>query len=91
MKWKCTVCGYIHTGDSPPDRCPICGVGPEKFTKIEDQEAKNMPTWKCTKCGYQFEAETPPEKCPACGMQCTFTNVTCYIPECQDTGVDKRL
>ncbi|MHA1732842.1 MAG: rubredoxin-like domain-containing protein [Promethearchaeota archaeon] len=34
-KWKCTVCGYIHTGDEPPAKCPICGVGPEKFVKIE--------------------------------------------------------
>ena len=23
-KWKCTVCGYIHEGDTPPETCPVC-------------------------------------------------------------------
>ena len=23
-KWKCTVCGYIHDGDTPPEICPVC-------------------------------------------------------------------
>ncbi|WP_073185762.1 rubredoxin-like domain-containing protein [Anaerosphaera aminiphila] len=31
MKWECVVCGYIHEGDMPPEFCPICGVGREKF------------------------------------------------------------
>lgn len=25
------MCGYIHTGDEPPDRCPNCGSPGEKF------------------------------------------------------------
>jgi NAD(P)H-nitrite reductase large subunit len=29
--WRCTVCGYIHHGDSPPDTCPVCGAGSELF------------------------------------------------------------
>jgi len=36
MKWRCTVCGYIHEGDEPPDICPVCGVGSEKFVPVED-------------------------------------------------------
>ncbi len=36
-KWRCTVCNYIHEGETPPDKCPICGVGPEKFVLIEDK------------------------------------------------------
>lgn len=35
-KWKCTICDYIHTGDSPPDVCPLCGVGPELFVELVD-------------------------------------------------------
>ena len=31
--YACTFCGYRHTGDAPPARCPDCGVGPEKFVK----------------------------------------------------------
>ena len=32
MKYVCQVCGYVHEGDNPPEKCPICGVGPDKFT-----------------------------------------------------------
>ena len=37
-KWRCTVCNYIHTGDLPPDKCPECGVGPEKFIELSADE-----------------------------------------------------
>ena len=30
-KWVCSVCGYVHTGDQPPAKCPTCGVPAEKF------------------------------------------------------------
>ena len=23
--WICSVCGHTYIGDSPPDRCPVCG------------------------------------------------------------------
>lgn len=32
-KFICSVCGYIHEGDSPPAKCPQCGVGADKFTE----------------------------------------------------------
>ncbi len=32
-KFKCTVCGYVHEGDSAPEKCPICGVPASKFTE----------------------------------------------------------
>ena len=32
MKYVCQVCGYVHEGDSAPEKCPICGVPAEKFT-----------------------------------------------------------
>ncbi len=31
--WVCSVCGYIHEGDGPPDECPVCGVGPDEFNE----------------------------------------------------------
>jgi len=31
-KYVCSVCGYVHEGDSAPEKCPQCGVGAEKFT-----------------------------------------------------------
>ena len=30
-KWRCTICNYIHEGESPPEKCPVCGAGPDKF------------------------------------------------------------
>jgi rubrerythrin len=24
IKWKCSVCGYIHEGKEPPKKCPCC-------------------------------------------------------------------
>ena len=38
--WKCTVCGYIYDGEKPPEKCPICNVGPEKFMQIPYFEKK---------------------------------------------------
>ena len=35
-KFRCPVCGYIHEGDSAPEKCPICKVPGEKFIKVED-------------------------------------------------------
>lgn len=30
-KWVCSICGYIHYGDNPPEKCPLCGVPKELF------------------------------------------------------------
>ena len=34
-KWVCSVCGYVYEGETVPEdyKCPICGVGPDKFVK----------------------------------------------------------
>ena len=29
--WRCTVCGYLCAKESPPGKCPICGVPKERF------------------------------------------------------------
>ncbi|MGL5149736.1 MAG: NADH peroxidase [Clostridium sp.] len=38
-KFVCTVCGYIHEGDAPPDICPICKVSADKFIEMNDDLA----------------------------------------------------
>ena len=40
-KWVCTVCGYIHEGEQPPEQCPVCKQPAEKFKKAEEEEKKN--------------------------------------------------
>ena len=37
-KYVCKVCGYIHEGDSAPERCPQCKVPADKFEKVEEQK-----------------------------------------------------
>ena len=32
-KFVCSVCGYVHTGDSAPHVCPVCGVTADKFNE----------------------------------------------------------
>ncbi len=31
IKWKCSVCGYVHTGTEPPPKCPCCKHSKEHF------------------------------------------------------------
>ena len=31
-KWVCPVCGYVHEGSEPPEKCPVCRVPGSKFT-----------------------------------------------------------
>jgi uncharacterized membrane protein/rubredoxin len=33
-KWECTVCGYVHEGDEPPDECPVCSADKSMFVEI---------------------------------------------------------
>lgn len=35
-KYVCTICGYVHEGDAPPDECPQCGASADKFVLQED-------------------------------------------------------
>ena len=39
-KFVCTVCGYVHEGDSAPEMCPICKAPADKF---KEQSAEK--TW----------------------------------------------
>ena len=39
-KFVCSVCGYVHEGDAPPERCPLCKAPADKFI----EQAAEM-TW----------------------------------------------
>ena len=36
-KWRCTVCGTIVEGDTPPEKCPVCKVPAEKFVEVKEE------------------------------------------------------
>jgi|GEM_PF-28222 len=64
-KFVCTVCGYVHEGSAPPEKCPQCGAPKEKFKEVIEEKA--AAKWGCSVCGYVHEGDAPPEKCPQCG------------------------
>ena len=37
-KYVCPVCGYVHEGDQPPEKCPVCQAPASKFKKQDDGE-----------------------------------------------------
>jgi len=34
-RWRCTVCGYVHHGAEPPEKCPLCGADKYLFVEID--------------------------------------------------------
>lgn len=38
-KWKCLVCGYVHEGDEPPEKCPVCRADRSQFVEVSPEEA----------------------------------------------------
>ena len=35
-KYVCGVCGYVHEGDAPPEKCPVCKAAASKFVLQDD-------------------------------------------------------
>ena len=33
-KWRCQVCNYIHVGEEPPEKCPVCGADKSMFEEV---------------------------------------------------------
>ena len=52
-KWVCSVCGYVHEGDTPPAECPVCHVGADKF--VEQKEDKSWAAEHVVGVGKSFE------------------------------------
>ena len=80
-KWVCPVCGYVHEGDTPPEKCPICNVPGEKFTM---QAAEK--TWAAEHVvgvGKVFGADVPAEAQEeiVAGLRANFEG------ECSEVGM----
>lgn len=33
-KFVCSICGYVHEGDNPPEKCPQCNAPASKFNEM---------------------------------------------------------
>ncbi|MFH1581205.1 MAG: rubredoxin-like domain-containing protein [Pseudomonadota bacterium] len=56
-QWKCTVCGYVHTGPEPPEKCPVCGADKSMFVEVTDSEA--APETSSDPVGKEVQAKSP--------------------------------
>ena len=75
--YRCKVCGHVENVSELPEGyvCPVCGVGPEMFERVEEPEAAAAPAaeakgYRCKVCGYvEHLAELPADYvCPVCGV-----------------------
>jgi rubrerythrin len=76
-KWVCSVCGYVHTGGSPPHYCPQCKAPPSKYKEQTASMYDNTNSvhiardisigeWVCSVCGYVHTGVNAPDSCPQC-------------------------
>ena len=80
-KFVCSVCGYVHEGDSAPEKCPVCKVPASKFNEVKDEErvwaaehvlgvAQGAPEDVIAGLRYNFEGE-----CTEVGMYLAMARV----------------
>lgn len=43
-KFICTVCGYVHEGETAPEKCPQCGVPASKFKELDETATLSFVT-----------------------------------------------
>lgn len=71
-KWECTVCGYIHEGDEPPEECPICSADKSMFIEIIEEQ---QPVQE------QSASEQPASPAPPVVATTFFARVSAFASE----------
>ena len=79
-KFVCSVCGYVHEGDSAPEKCPVCKVPASKFNEVKGERtwaaehvlgvAQGAPEDVIAGLRYNFEGE-----CTEVGMYLAMARV----------------
>ena len=69
-KFVCSVCGYVHVGDSAPAECPICHAGADKFVEQKDGVAQGASEDIMADLRANFEGE-----CTEVGMYLAMARV----------------
>ena len=80
-KWVCSVCGYVHEGDTPPEFCPICKVPASKF--VEQAGEMSWAAEHVVGVGKVFGADVPADVQEEIikGLRADFTG------ECSEVGM----
>jgi len=45
-QWQCSICKYIHKGENPPEKCPVCNADASKFIEINKASTMETPIKK---------------------------------------------
>lgn len=94
-EWRCSVCGYIHKGDTPPTQCMVCGAPEDKFETFggyQPEKKEAISGWKCLVCNYNHQGDDPPESCPVCGAGAKkFEPLSASEPSEADGGDKRRI
>ena len=89
-KWVCTVCGYIHEGDEPPETCPVCGADKSMFEEVIEAAAGETPAVaeEAPKTAAAAPAAAGKWECTVCG---TLDGGDAPPAECPVCGADQSL
>lgn len=82
-KWECTICGYIHEGENPPDECPVCGADSNAFIEVTEQAAPETPEEDTAEKRQDEEKPVPEtllEKATALILQFHLHPITVHTP-----------
>ena len=41
-KFVCSICGYVHEGETAPAACPICGAPADKFVEQKEEIVQGL-------------------------------------------------
>lgn len=74
-KFVCTVCGYVHEGDTAPEKCPICGVPADKFNEVADSAELTWATEHVVGLAKDYDKEV------VAGLKANFEG------ECMEVGM----
>ncbi len=64
-KWKCSVCGYVHVGDEPPEKCPVCGADRSLFKELIEESPASSDTETTPPSDADTQSATPGTAEPA--------------------------
>ena len=74
-KFICTVCGYVHEGETAPEKCPQCRVPANKFKEVDES------------AGLAFETEHELGVAKGCDEEMIKDLNAHFMGECTEVGM----
>ena len=90
-KYVCPVCGYVHEGNEPPEKCPQCGVPGSKFTVMEEGTALNFVCEHVIGVGAKDQVEADVYEGLKANFEGECTEVGMYIAMSRQAIQNKKM